>query len=64
MTDYAEVYRDDNGEWRWRVKAGNHETVASGEGYHDKRDALAMLASRFPTVPVVELHTVQHPPTE
>ena len=26
-------------EWRWRVKAGNGEIVASGEGYTTERDA-------------------------
>ena len=27
-------------EWRWRVKAGNHEIVASGEGYTRESDAI------------------------
>jgi hypothetical protein len=26
--------------WRWRVKAGNGEIVASGEGYGSERDAI------------------------
>ena len=31
------VYRDDAGEWRWRLKAANGRTIAvSGEGYHDR----------------------------
>ncbi len=35
-----EVYKDDAGEWRWRLVAGNNEIIASGEGYRDKRDCL------------------------
>lgn len=26
-------------EWRWRLKAGNNEIVASGEGHATERDA-------------------------
>ena len=25
--------------WRWRLRAANHEIIASGEDYHDRRDA-------------------------
>ena len=54
--DYAELYRDDQGEWRTRVRAANHEVIFdSGEGYVAKDDAVAMLATRFPDVPVVEI---------
>lgn len=53
--DHAQLYRGADALWYWRVKAGNGETVAQGEGYLDKRDALALLASRFPEVPVVEI---------
>lgn len=32
--DYIEVYRDQNGQWRWRGKAKNGKTLAdSGESY-------------------------------
>ncbi|MBB4635120.1 DUF1508 domain-containing protein [Longimicrobium terrae] len=28
------IYKDDAGEWRWKLQAGNNETIAdSGEGY-------------------------------
>jgi uncharacterized protein YegP (UPF0339 family) len=33
------IYKDGNGEWRWRLKAANHKTIAdSGEGYTNKKD--------------------------
>ena len=34
-----EVYRDNKGEWRWRLKAANGEIIAvSSEGYVRKSD--------------------------
>ena len=31
---YFRIYKDNAGEWRWTLKAANHETVAvSSEGY-------------------------------
>lgn len=34
-----EIYQDKAGEFRWRLKAANGETIAdSGEGYKEKRD--------------------------
>ena len=35
---YFQIYPDTIGEWRWRLKAKNHETIASGEGYKNKSD--------------------------
>ncbi len=35
---YFTIYRDSAGEWRWNLKAGNHEVIASGEGYVNKSD--------------------------
>jgi hypothetical protein len=37
MERVAEIYEDAAGEFRWRVKAGNGEIVATGEG-HPRRD--------------------------
>ena len=35
---YFEVYLDNAKEWRWRLRAANHEPIAdSGEGYKEKR---------------------------
>lgn len=34
-----EIYKDGDGEWRWRLKASNGEIIAdSGEGYKNKAD--------------------------
>jgi uncharacterized protein YegP (UPF0339 family) len=35
-----ELYRDRAGEYRWRLKAGNGETLAVGEGHNTKEAAL------------------------
>jgi uncharacterized protein YegP (UPF0339 family) len=40
-----EVYQGSDGEWRWRLKAGNHEIVASSEGYTDKAGAIRAVGS-------------------
>lgn len=29
-----------NQQWYWNLKAGNHEIIAQGEGYHNKSDCL------------------------
>lgn len=40
-----EVYQDKQNQWRWRLKAENGEILAdSGEGYHNKIDALAAVS--------------------
>jgi uncharacterized protein len=36
------VYKDANGQFRWRLRGDNYKIVAnSGEGYHHKSDCLA-----------------------
>lgn len=40
MSVRAEIYRDNEGEFRWRLRAANGEPIAdSGEGYVRRRDA-------------------------
>ena len=35
---YFQKYRDSKGEWRWRFRAANHETIGvSSEGYTTER---------------------------
>ena len=42
------VYRDSQGEWRWRVRADNGEIVAdSAEGYRNRADCLEMAGRLF-----------------
>lgn len=65
---YFEVYRQSRGiapgtgllaaaqgDWRWRLRAGNHEPIASGEGYHNKEAceaAISLLMSTDHATPV------------
>lgn len=43
---YFQLYTAKGGEWRWRLEAGNHETIASSsQGYSAKQPALQ--ASRW-----------------
>jgi len=44
---YFEIYRQTRGtsqtgkgQWRWRLRAGNNETIASGESYVNKADCV------------------------
>ena len=40
------LYKDQGGEWRWRLVASNGQTVAdSGEGYTTKANAQAGIAA-------------------
>jgi uncharacterized protein YegP (UPF0339 family) len=40
MAGKFEVFKDAKGEFRFRLKAGNGEIIASGEGYKTKASAL------------------------
>jgi uncharacterized protein YegP (UPF0339 family) len=40
MAGKFEVYKDKSGKYRFRLKAGNGEVVASGEAYDTKAAAL------------------------
>lgn len=33
------IYKDQAGEWRWRLIASNNEQVAQGEGHTNRYDA-------------------------
>lgn len=50
--DYAEIYKDDHGEWRYRIKASNHEIIAEGESYKNRQDMVDVLALHFPTAAI------------
>lgn len=40
MAGKFELYKDRRGEYRFRLKAGNGEVIATGEGYASKAGAL------------------------
>lgn len=40
MAGKFEIYKDAKGEYRFRLKAGNGEIVATGEGYVSKSGAI------------------------
>ena len=51
-----EVYKDKAGEYRWRLKAGNGQNIASsGEGYTDKRGCLAGIESVKRNAPTAKI---------
>lgn len=39
MAGKFELYQDKGGEWRFRLKAGNGEVIATGQGYTSKSGA-------------------------
>ena len=39
MTPRVDIYEDEAGAWRWRLRAGNGEIVATGESHTTERDA-------------------------
>lgn len=46
------------GDWRWRLKAANHQIIASGQGYTNKvdcRHAIELMKSTTATTPVHEV---------
>ena len=51
---YFEKYKDAL-QWRWRLKAANHETIASGESYWNESDcdhAINLVKSTTASTPV------------
>lgn len=54
----AAAFGTGSGDWRWRLRAANHEPIASGEGYRNKADclrAIDLLRSTSSTTPIREL---------
>lgn len=62
---YFEIYRQTRGtvqtgegQWRWRLRAGNHETIASGEAYANKSDcvhAISLIKRTCDQTPIQEI---------
>lgn len=58
MAGKFELYQDKAGEHRFRLKAGNGETIAVSEGYASKSSALngiESVKSNAPGAPTVEV---------
>jgi len=45
MAGKYELYKSSNGEYRFRLKAGNGEVIATSEGYSTKASALGGIDS-------------------
>lgn len=57
MAGKFELYTDARGEWRFRLKAGNGETIAVSEGYSSKsaaQNGIESVKKNAPDAPVVE----------
>ncbi|MBE7412896.1 MAG: YegP family protein [Leptospiraceae bacterium] len=55
MSAKFEVYKDKAGEYRFRLKAGNGEVIAVGEGYSSKKACLNGIESVKKNAPVAEI---------
>ena len=55
MPTKFEVFKDKKGEFRFRLKAANGETIATGESYKAKTGALAGIRSIKKNAPVAEI---------
>lgn len=54
-----EVYKDGKGEWRWRLKATNGQTIATGgEGYSSKASCINGIESVKKNAPTAEIEEV------
>ncbi len=52
---YVQWYKDDAGEYRFRKRAGNHEIVASSEGYTTKASVLEAARREYPDLEIKEV---------
>jgi len=50
-----EVYKDKGSQFRFRLKAANGETIATGESYPDKKSALKGIASIQKNAPIAKI---------
>ena len=50
-----EIFKDSQGEFRWRLRAANGEVIASGEGYTSKAGCLNGIESVRENAPIAEI---------
>ena len=55
MAGKFEVYQDKQGEYRFRLKAGNGQVIATGEGYTTKKACMNGIASIRKNAPDAKL---------
>ena len=58
MAAKFEIYKDKKGEFRFRLKAANGETIATSEGYKSKascKNGIASVQKNAPVAEVVEI---------
>jgi uncharacterized protein YegP (UPF0339 family) len=62
MSGHIEVYRDYQGDWRWRRVAENGKTLADGgQGYSRRIDLLEVVAKDYPALEIVEVEAKPQP---
>ncbi len=57
MAGKFEVYEDKGGKFRFRLKAGNGQVIATGQGYASKKsclDGIDSIRKNAPEAPVVD----------
>ncbi|MCX7678266.1 MAG: YegP family protein [Spirochaetes bacterium] len=59
MAAKFEVYKDNKGEWRFRLKAANGEVIAVGEGYSSKAACLNGIESVKKNAPEAEIVEIE-----
>jgi hypothetical protein len=56
MRAYFELYKDQKGEFRWRLKSQNAHILAdSGEGYKKRFRPVEIMRKLNPTIPIRDL---------
>ena len=56
MAGKFEVYQDSRGDYRFRLKAGNGQVIAIGEGYKSKKSCMNGIESIRKNAPDATLH--------
>lgn len=55
MAAKFELYHDKSGKYRWRLKAGNGEIIATGESYESRSGCMNGIESVKRNAPIAEV---------
>jgi uncharacterized protein YegP (UPF0339 family) len=55
-----EVFKDEDGQWRFRFKAGNNQVMLASEGYHNRHDAYHAVEILKDNVASAEIRELDH----